>query len=105
MDEFVEHLRSPRSMGNGTQYNLLQKVTYLGVIFICMPVIVITGLAMSPAITAAFPFIVSMWGGTQSARTIHFFASIVLELFLIVHLLMIIITGFTRNIRAIVIGK
>lgn len=103
--EFVDHLRSPRSMGNGSQYNLLQRVSYLGVIFVCMPVAVMTGLAMSPAITASFPFVVSMWGGTQSARTIHFFASIALELFFIVHLMMIVITGFKQNMKAIVIGK
>ena len=103
--EFIDHLRSPQSMGNGTQYNLLQRITYLGVIFVCMPVVVITGLAMSPGITASFPFIVVMWGGTQSARTIHFFASIALELFLVVHLLMIIITGFRQNMKAIVIGR
>jgi len=103
--EFVEHIRSPRSVGNGAQYNLLQRVTYLAVIFVCMPVVVITGFAMSPMITASFPFVVTMWGGTQSARTIHFFASITLELFLIVHLIMIIITGFKQNMKAIVIGK
>ncbi|MEJ1240474.1 cytochrome b/b6 domain-containing protein [Chryseolinea sp. T2] len=103
--EFIDHLRSPRSMGNGTQYNLLQRITYLGVIFVCMPVVVMTGLAMSPAVAAGFPIIVSMWGGTQSARTIHFFASIAVELFLVVHLVMIIITGFIQNMKAIVIGK
>lgn len=103
--EFVEHIRAPRSVGNGVQYNLLQRVTYLGVIFFCMPVVVFTGLAMSPMIAASFPFMVTMFGGTQSARTIHFFASIALELFLIVHLVMIIITGFKQNIKAIVVGK
>ena len=70
-----------------------------------MPVAVLTGLAMAPAIAAAFPWIVSMWGGTQSARTIHFFASVALELFLVVHLLMIMLTGFRQNMKAIIVGK
>jgi thiosulfate reductase cytochrome b subunit len=99
------HIRAPFSIGNGVQYNLLQRVTYLAVIFVCMPIVVITGFAMSPAIAAAFPVLVSMWGGTQSARTIHFLASIALELFLIVHLLMVILTGFKQNMKAIIIGK
>ena len=92
-------------MGNSVQYNLLQRTTYLMVIFICMPVVVITGFAMSPAMAAAFPVLVNMWGGTQSARTIHFVASLALELFLIVHLLMIILTGLKQNMKAITIGK
>jgi thiosulfate reductase cytochrome b subunit len=70
-----------------------------------MPLVIITGFAMSPAIAAAFPFIVTVFGGTQSARTIHFFASIGLELFLIVHLIMVILTGFRQNMKAMIIGK
>jgi thiosulfate reductase cytochrome b subunit len=103
--ELSDHIRAPLSVGNALQYNLLQRVTYLVVIFVWMPIVVITGFAMSPAIAAAFPALVSMWGGTQSARTIHFLASIALELFLIVHLLMVILTGFKQNMRAIIIGK
>lgn len=105
LTELIDHMRAPRSMGNGAQYNLLQRISYLLVIFVGIPVIVITGFAMSPAMTAAFPVLVDMWGGTQSARTIHFFASIALELFLIVHLLMIILTGFKQNMKAIIVGK
>ncbi|HTF18873.1 MAG TPA: cytochrome b/b6 domain-containing protein [Chryseolinea sp.] len=103
--ELINHIRAPLSMGSVGQYNLLQRVAYLSVIFICMPMIVVTGLAMSPAIAAAFPVLVTVWGGTQSARTIHFFASIALELFLVVHLLMVILTGFKQNMKAIIIGK
>jgi thiosulfate reductase cytochrome b subunit len=103
--ELVDHIRVPWSVSNGRQYNLLQRISYLAIIFVGMPLAIITGFAMSPAIGAAFPWIVSMWGGTQSARTIHFFASIGLELFLIVHLIMIILTGFKQNIKAIIVGK
>ena len=104
-NEIVDHFRAPSTIGSGAQYNLLQRAAYLAVIFICMPVVVVTGFAMSPAISAAFPVLGSIWGGTQSARTIHFFASIALELFLIVHLLMVILTGFKQNMKAIIIGK
>jgi thiosulfate reductase cytochrome b subunit len=103
--ELVDHIRVPWSVSDRRQYNLLQRISYLAIIFVGMPVVIMTGFAMSPALAAAFPWIVGMWGGTQSARTIHFFASIALELFLIVHLMMIILTGFRQNIRAIIVGK
>jgi thiosulfate reductase cytochrome b subunit len=83
----------------------LQKYTYLGVVFIVLPLMVLTGLTMAPAIVAAFPFLLDLFGGTQSARTIHFFASITLELFLIVHVVMVIRSGFKQQIKAMTIGK
>jgi thiosulfate reductase cytochrome b subunit len=89
----------------GPQYGLLQKCTYVVVIFFLMPLIVMTGLTMSPAITAAYPFLLKIFFGTQSARTIHFFASVSLVLFLIVHVAMIIRTGFKGHIRAMTLGK
>ena len=84
---------------NGPQYGLLQKTAYTFVIFIVLPLVVITGLTMSPAITAAYPFLLDIMGGFQSARTIHFFASVILEIFLFVHLFMIYKSGFKKNIR------
>jgi len=103
--DFVAHVRSPFSMGNHADYNLLQRLTYLTIIFIFLPLVVLTGLAMSPAITASIPALVTMFGGTQSARTIHFFASVALELFLVAHLVMVTMTGFKQNIKAMTIGK
>jgi thiosulfate reductase cytochrome b subunit len=70
-----------------------------------MPLIVMTGLTMSPAITAAYPFLLKLFLGAQSARTIHFVASAALVLFMIVHLFMIIKSGFSKQIRAMTIGK
>jgi len=64
-----------------------------------------TGMTMSPAITAAYPFLLKMFFGAQSARTIHFFASFALVLFLIVHVVMVIRTGFKQQIRSMTIGK
>ena len=90
---------------NGPHYGLLQKCTYLAVIFILLPLVVLTGLTMSPAITAAYPFLLKMFLGAQSARTIHFFASAALILFLIVHIVMVILSGFKQQIRSMTWGK
>jgi thiosulfate reductase cytochrome b subunit len=104
--DFVAHLRRQiHFTPAGPKYGLLQKYAYLSVIFLLLPLIVLTGFTMSPAITAAYPFLLSIFGGMQSARTIHFFASIALELFLIVHIIMVIMSGFKQQIRAMTIGK
>ena len=91
--------------GRGPQYGLLQKCAYCTVIFLVLPLAAVTGLAMSPAITATYPFLSAMFGGVQSARTIHFFASVVLLLFLIVHVWMVIKSGFKHQMRAMTLGK
>ncbi|MBL0740760.1 cytochrome b/b6 domain-containing protein [Chryseolinea lacunae] len=102
--DVVAHLRMNMFTAQAN-YNPLQKAAYLGVIFVLMPVIVLTGLTMSPAITAAYPFLLKMFFGAQSARTIHFFASVFLELFLLVHVAMVIRSGFKQHMRAMTIGK
>jgi thiosulfate reductase cytochrome b subunit len=86
-------------------YNVLQRLTYLLVIFVLFPLAIWTGLAMSPALLSVFPFLATVFGGLQSARTIHFFAFVLLILFLLVHVLMIIKTGFRRQMRAMTIGQ
>ena len=86
-------------------YNVLQRSSYLVVIFILFPLIIWTGLAMSPAVTTAFPFVSSLLGGRQSARTIHLFVTIALVLFLIVHILMVALSGFRTRMRAMITGK
>ncbi|MCW5557084.1 MAG: cytochrome b/b6 domain-containing protein [Verrucomicrobiae bacterium] len=103
--EFKEHLRfAIRAATGGPQYGLLQKCAYCGVVFGALPLAVVTGLAMSPALTAAFPFLSGMFGGFQSARTIHFAASVTLVLFLFVHVVMVIASGFRRQMRAMTFG-
>jgi thiosulfate reductase cytochrome b subunit len=89
----------------GPPYGLLQKCTYFGVIFLALPLVIITGLAMSPAISAAYPVLQDMFGGSQSARTIHFFLFVGLLLFLVVHVLMVIMSGFKRQLRAMTFGN
>jgi thiosulfate reductase cytochrome b subunit len=77
----------------------------LGVVFVLFPMTIWTGLAMSPGIASATPWIVTIWGGHQSARTIHFFCTILLVLFVLVHIGMVWVTGFSRLMRAMTIGE
>ncbi len=103
--DFVGHLKTKMQFVKGPQYGLLQKVSYSLVIFLLLPVIVLTGLTMSPAVTAACPWLLTLFLGAQSARTIHFFAATLLVLFLFVHIAMIIRTGFRQHMRAMTIEK
>ncbi len=105
-NSILEHLRFKRpSEAEAWSYNLLQRLTYLFVIFVLFPLIIWTGLAMSPAIDSVFPWVVTLLGGQQSARTIHFFVTLLLVLFLLVHLFMIIFAGFRNRMRAMVTGR
>ena len=80
-------------------------MTYLLVIFVLFPLMIWTGLAMSPAFVSAVPAAVSVLGGQQSARTIHFFLTIVLFGFLLVHVGMVWLAGFRNRMRAMVTGR
>ena len=75
------------------------------VIFGAFPAMIWTGLAMSPAVTSVWPFLVTVLGGHQSARTIHFFGTVALVLFLVVHVLMICLSGFWKRTRAMITGR
>jgi thiosulfate reductase cytochrome b subunit len=88
----------------GPPYGALQKLAYFLVVFLALPLMVVTGLAMSPAITAAYPLVAGVWGGAQSARTIHFFVFGALVLFTAGHLAMAARSGFGRQIRALTWG-
>jgi thiosulfate reductase cytochrome b subunit len=104
--DIADHLRFKRPPdAEAWSYNLLQRLTYLLVIFVLFPLVIWTGLAMSPAIASAFPSAVSVLGGQQSARTIHFFVSIFLVLFLLVHVVMICLAGFRSRMRAMITGR
>ncbi len=104
--DIVSHLKMQIPASTGTpHYGLLQKFTYNAVIFFLLPVTILTGFTMSPAITAAFPFLLKIFFGAQSARTIHFFASVGLVIFLLVHILMIVLSGFRKQMRSMTFGK
>jgi thiosulfate reductase cytochrome b subunit len=99
-------LRGIETRDNGTvSYNVVQRTAYLSVIFILTPAVIWTGLALSPAFNAAFPFFVDVLGGRQSARTLHFFVSDLLVVFLVVHVLMIALAGFWTRTRAMITGR
>jgi thiosulfate reductase cytochrome b subunit len=102
----LNHLRMRIPVaGKGPRYGTLQKCTYMAVIFFLLPLTALTGFTMSPAITAAYPFLLKIFFGAQSARTIHFFASFALVIFLLVHIIMVIRSGFKKQILAMTIGK
>lgn len=103
--DLVSHFRKQSAGATKGKYGLLQKITYLAVIFLLFPVVILSGMTMSPAITASYPFLLKMFFGEQSARTIHFFSAVALLLFLLVHVVMVIRSGFKRNIMAITLGK
>ena len=86
-------------------YNAVQRLTYLAVVFVVFPGIIWTGLGMSFGITSVFPFLATAIGGHQSARTLHFVFVALLLLFAIVHITMVIIEGFWRNVRAMITGS
>jgi thiosulfate reductase cytochrome b subunit len=92
-------------MGAGPPYGLLQKLAYTSVMLIILPLMVATGLTMSPAVTASYPFLLDVFGGYQTARTLHFFGFAALVLFLLVHVAMVIATGFGRQLRAMTLGN
>ena len=99
------HMRLKRpSEAESLSYNVVQRLTYLAVVFVLFPLVIWTGLAMSPAITSVFPVIVNVFGGQQSARTIHFFVSVALVLFLVIHIAMVCLAGFRNRMRAMVTG-
>ena len=100
------HLHLRRSIETESlQYNVLQRLTYLSVVFVLFPLMIWTGLAMSPAITSVVPIVVTLLGGQQSARTIHFFAAGALSLFLVLHVAMICLVGFRSRIGAMITGN
>ena len=86
-------------------YNPLQKLTYLTVLAILFPLTIWTGLAMSPAFVSILPATSALLGGQQSARTVHFFLSLILLAFLIIHVAMIVIAGFRNRMQAMITGR
>jgi len=102
----IDHLRLKRpGPDEAWSYNVLQRLAYLLVVFVAFPLIIWTGLAMSPSFVSAFPAAVNVLGGQQSARTLHFFLTAALLLFLVVHVLMVILAGFWSRARAMITGR
>ena len=101
-----EHLRLRfHDATNPRAYNVLQKLSYVAVIFVAIPLVILTGLTMSPGVTAAWPWLLDLFGGRQSARSIHFIVAIGLAAFIIVHLALVILAGVGNEVRSMVTGK
>jgi thiosulfate reductase cytochrome b subunit len=101
-----EHLLLRHAQGEAARrYNVLQKLAYLGVIFVLFPLVVLMGWAMSPALNALFPGWVDLFGGRQSARTLHFVLALALVAFVFIHVFQVVITGFWNNLRAMITGR
>ena len=101
-----DHLRFRHPSGEAAKrYNVLQKIAYLVVIFVLLPLIVLMGLAMSPRIDALFTGWVDLFGGRQSARTIHFVVAWLLVGFVIIHVFQVIVTGLWNNLRSMITGR
>jgi thiosulfate reductase cytochrome b subunit len=86
-------------------YNVLQRITYLIVMFGLLPLAVLTGLAMSPWIDAAFPWLPASFDGRQSARTIHFITAFSLVIFFLIHVFIVIVSGAWNNLRSMITGR
>jgi thiosulfate reductase cytochrome b subunit len=100
------HMRLKRATGAAaSRYNVLQKLSYLLVIFVLIPAIIVSGLTMSNTVTAAYPDLISLFGGRQSARTIHFLAAVALALFFAVHLFQVLAGGPLKLTRGMVTGR
>jgi len=86
-------------------YNIFQKLSYVGVIFVLIPLLILTGLTMSPALNAAWPWLLDLFGGRQSARSIHFIAAFGITLFIVVHLVLVILAGPINELRSMITGR
>ena len=86
-------------------YNVLQKLTYFGIVFIIVPILILAGLTMSPGLNAKFPWLLDLFGGRQSARTVHFITAALIVLFVFVHVLMVLLSGVWNNTRSMITGR
>jgi thiosulfate reductase cytochrome b subunit len=105
-NSFAKPFRFERpSAAEASSYNVLQRLTYLFVIFVLFPLVIWSGLALSLGFASAFPWSVTLLGGRQSARTIHFFVALALVLFLFVHVAMVCLAGFWSRTGAMITGR
>jgi len=86
------------------RYGVLQKLAYCFVLFVALPMAILTGLALSPGMDAAWPWLTALWGGRQSARSVHFIAAFALLGFFLVHIAMVLLSGPVNQLRAMVTG-
>lgn len=101
----LDHLKLKHPRGEAAKrYNVLQKLTYIAVIFILLPLMIVTGLSMSPGVDSAAPWLPDLFGGRQSARTIHFITASLIVLFILVHLIEVLLSGVFNELRSMITG-
>lgn len=104
--EVIDHARLRFAKGEAARrYNALQKLAYGGIVLIILPLMVLTGLTMSPAVDAGQPWLPALFGGRQSARTIHFLCAGLIVAFVLVHLAMVLLSGVWNNLRSMITGR
>ena len=103
--DILDHLRLRFHQGEAArQYNVLQKISYAVVLFVILPVLVLAGFEMSPGLDAALPWLREIFGGRQSARTVHFMMATLLVLFVVVHVVMVLLSGVFNHLRGMITG-
>ena len=104
--DIVQHLKLHFSHGpDAPQYNVLQKIAYASILFVVLPVLVLAGIEMSPGLDSVFPWLRDLFGGRQSARTIHFLMAWTLVAFVVVHVVMVVLSGPFNNLRSMITGR
>ncbi len=102
----LDHLRFRHPEGEAARnYNVLQKLAYLFVIFVLLPFTILMGLAMSPTMNSLLPGWIDFFGGRQSARTLHFVAAFLILLFVLVHVFEVLVSGVWNNLRSMITGR
>ncbi|MBX3563166.1 MAG: cytochrome b/b6 domain-containing protein [Sphingomonas sp.] len=86
---------------NPRAYNIFQKISYAGVLFVLLPLLILTGLAMSPGM---WPWLIDLFGGRQSARSVHFIAMVAMSGFIVVHLALVFLAGAINEVRSMITG-
>jgi thiosulfate reductase cytochrome b subunit len=106
LHEVVDHARLNFPKGEAARrYNVLQKLTYMAVAFVLLPLMVLTGLTMSPGLDSAFHVLLDVFGGRPSARSIHFICASLLVAFVVVHVVMVLVSGVWNNLRSMITGR
>lgn len=103
--DIKQHARLRFPTGDAARrYNILQKFSYIAVIFVLIPLLILTGLTMSPAIDAGWPWLLDLFGGRQSARSIHFIAAMLMVLFILVHVILVLLANPINELRSMITG-
>ena len=106
LHEIWDHVRLRFPKGEAARrYNVLQKGAYLGVVLLLLPVMILSGMTMSPSLDAIFPGLLDLFGGRQSARSIHFVTAGLIVLFFFVHIVMVVLSGTWNNVRSMITGR